>query len=237
MSPALFPHTVTRWFAALTGLFAVAILVSIASRAQDPAVVSPDHYKVEIDNELVRVLRSSGPGRAHTSMHDHPANVVIYLTDADVRVIAPDGAAKDSHRKRGEAIWNGPQKHERVNLSDKPYELIQIELKKPRSDAAAIPAKMDPLAVTPGRYTIFFENDHVRVLRSRGGPRAKADLHSHPPYVSVAMTATLTRVTDVAGKYRDVPRKAGSVAFNPALTHKEENLTDQPFEYVLVELK
>ena len=204
--------------------------------AQDPVSVSPKHYQVEFENEHLRVLRSSGSGRAHTPMHSHPENVVVYLTDADVRVVGPDGVAKDSHRQRGDAIWNGGQKHERINLSDKPYELIQVELKTTGMRSPPLGA-LDPIKVTPSRYRMLVENDRVRVLRAFIGPRAKAGLHQHPPFVAIALTDSLQRLTSESGETRDSKRKAGSVAFNPALKHQEENLTDQPIELVLVELK
>jgi hypothetical protein len=218
------------------------VLTSVAAAivsvfAQDPVKVSPNHYRVEVENEFVRVLRSSGGAHARTSLHEHPANVVIYLTDADVRVVGPDGVEKDSHRKRGDAIWNEPQKHERINLSDQPYELIQVELKGTMAKGVSIPRALDPLKVTPGRYRVVVENDRVRVLHARIGPRAKAELHAHPPYVSVALLDSRQRIGDESGAMREAVRKAGSVGFNPALKHTEENLSDQPAEFILVELK
>ena len=228
MSPSSVSHLLTQFF--------VATLCSLAL-AQDPVKVSPDHYSVELDNEFVRVLRSKGDGRAKTPMHEHPANVVVYLTDADVRVVGPEGEVKDSHRKRGDVIWNGPQKHERINLSDRPYELIQFELKA-KPSGASVPPALEPLKVSPGQYAILVENEHVRVIRSRGGPRAKAGLHAHPPYVSVALTALHIRRTDEAGNTRDVKRAAGSISpFNPSTRHAEENISDEPFESILVEFK
>lgn len=215
----------------------VSILATVVvSFAQDPVAVSPTHYKVEFESEHVRVLRSSGPGRARTPMHSHPENVVVYLTDADVRVIGPDGVSKDSHRKRGDAIWNGEQKHERVNLSDKPYELIQIELKGAGERSAPLGA-LDPVKVTPNRYRVLLENDRVRVLRAFIGPRAKAGLHQHPAFIAIALTDSHQRLTSESGETRESKRKAGSVAFNPPLRHQEENLTDEPIELVLVEFK
>lgn len=208
-----------------------------ALRAQDPALVSPDHYKVEIENDYVRVLRSTGPGHARTPMHSHPPNVVVYLSDADARVVGPDGVAKDSHRKRGEAIWNDAQQHERINLSDRPYELIQVELKQAHPPIMRVPPALDATKVTPDRYTVLVENDRVRVLRARIGPRAKAPLHAHPPYVAVALSESHQRLTSESGETRESKRPAGSLAFNPALRHAEENLLDTSIDYILVELK
>jgi hypothetical protein len=204
--------------------------------AQDPAKVSPDHYKVELENEYVRVLRSTGPGHAHIPMHSHPVNIVVYLTDADVRVIGPDRVAKDSHRKRGEAIWNGEQNHERVNLSDKPYELIQVEIKERRTTSASS-EKLDPVKLLPQQFSIVFENERVRVVRVKRGARAGAVMHQHPPYVAVMLTDLHAKNTNADGTTRMAQRKAGDVTFSPATQHLEANLADHPFEAVLVEIK
>lgn len=143
---------------------------------------------------------------------------------------------KDSHRRRGDAIWNPVQKHERINLSDMPYELIQVELKQ-RPPAQVIPARLDAVKVTPGRYTVLVDNERVRVLRSTVPPKTRAALHAHPAYVSVALTDAHQILADEKGGARDSVRKAGSVAFNLPLKHTEESLMDQKIEFVLIELK
>jgi beta-alanine degradation protein BauB len=220
--------------------FVVALLSQTAwgiSTGQDPVKVSPDHYKIEIENEFVRVLRSSGGGHVTTPMHEHPANVVVYLKDADVRVVGPDGSKKDSRRKRGDAIWNGPQKHERVNLNEKPYELIQVELKGKREAPTPWTSSLDPVKLARGQFSVIFENELVRVLRVRRGAYAKSVMHVHPAYVWVAFTDLHTRIFDQDGDSREIKHAAGSVGFSSAAKHSEENLLPQPFEAILVELK
>ena len=220
--------------------FAVALLSLTAwgvSTGQDPVKVSPDHYKVEVENEYVRVLRSTGGGHVTTPMHEHSANVVIYLKDADVRVVDPDGKKKDSQRKRGDAIWNGPQKHERINLSANPYELIQVELKGKREAPTPWTSSLDPVKLARGQFSVIFENEFVRVLRVRRGAYAKSVMHVHPAYVWVALTELHTRIFDQDGGSREIKHPAGSAGFSSATKHSEENLLAQPCEVILVELK
>jgi hypothetical protein len=45
------------------------------------------------------------------------------------------------------------------------------------------------------------------------------------------------KVTAPDGSGRDFVQKAGQVSFNPAGTHAEENVSDQPLETILIELK
>jgi hypothetical protein len=47
--------------------------------AEDPVKVDPRHYKVEFENERVRVLRIKyGPGEKSV-MHSHPESITVFL--------------------------------------------------------------------------------------------------------------------------------------------------------------
>src|SRR5512135_3864064 len=59
--------------------------------AQDPVAVAPGQYKVEFEDDAVRVLRVVyGPGEK-SSMHEHPDSVAVYLTGGQIRITLPDG--------------------------------------------------------------------------------------------------------------------------------------------------
>ncbi len=96
---------------------------------QDPVKVDPKHYKVELENDRVRVLRISyGPGEKSV-MHGHPAIVAINLTDAHFKFTYPDGKTEDIQAKAGEVLSFPAFEHLPENLGDKPYEAIAVELK------------------------------------------------------------------------------------------------------------
>ena len=97
--------------------------------ALDPVKVDPKHFKVVLENDRVRVLRSTGDPHGKLAMHEHPARVTVYLTDLHNRSTTPDGKTQDTDRKKGEVTWSPAQKHSSENLGDKPTENIQIELK------------------------------------------------------------------------------------------------------------
>ena len=103
--------------------------------------------------------------------------------------------------------------------------------------AAAQGAAPDPVRVDSGHYTVELENERVRVLRIRYGPREKSVMHSHPALVAVMVTGGHMRMTYPDGTTEDIVAKAGQVISFPALDHLPENLSDQPFEVVAVELK
>jgi quercetin dioxygenase-like cupin family protein len=100
-----------------------------AAMALDPVKVDPKHFKVVLENDRVRVLRSTGDPHGKLAMHEHPARVTVYLTELHNRSTTPDGKTQDTDRKKGEVTWSAAQKHSSENLGDKPTVNIQIELK------------------------------------------------------------------------------------------------------------
>ncbi len=98
-------------------------------------------------------------------------------------------------------------------------------------------AKPDPVKVDPGHYKVESENEQVRVLRVRYGPKARSVMHSHPACVAIFLTDARCRFTYPDGKTEDVEIKAGQTMAMPAVDHLPENLTDSPLEVILVEIK
>lgn len=113
------------------GLLVVAVMVTSAlpAFAQDAVQVDPKHYKVEFENDQVRVLRITyGPGEASV-MHQHPANVAVFLTDGRGRFTLPDGKTQDAPFAAGSVEWGPGETHLPENVGDAPFELILVELK------------------------------------------------------------------------------------------------------------
>ena len=109
-----------------------------AAMAQDPVKVDPKHYRVEFENDQVRVLRVHYGPHEKSVMHSHPNAVVIFLSDAHRKSTRPDGKSVERSGKAGDTMWAPAERHLPENLSDKPIDGILVELKgKP---IAAIPA-------------------------------------------------------------------------------------------------
>lgn len=121
-------------------LSSLAVLFLATARAQDPVKVDANHYKVEFQNDRVRVLRISYGPHEKSVMHYHPAGVAVFLTDAHVRFAFPDGKTQEAEKKAGEFMWNPAGKHLPENLSDQRLELVLVELKGGAA-AAKKPAK------------------------------------------------------------------------------------------------
>lgn len=111
------------------GIIALSLFMSSRAWAQDAAKVDSAHYKVEFENDQVRVLRVTyGPGEKSV-MHEHLNAVAVFLTDAQGQFTFPDGQTVPVTVKAGQVIWDPAGKHLPENKGDKPFEVIVIELK------------------------------------------------------------------------------------------------------------
>jgi hypothetical protein len=62
---------------------------------QDPVKVDPKHYKVDVENEKVRVLRINYGAHEKSVMHSHPDGVAIFQNDIHCRFTFPDGKTEE----------------------------------------------------------------------------------------------------------------------------------------------
>jgi len=97
----------------------------------DPVRVAPDHYEVEFENPQVRVLRAHyGPHEAGP-LHEHVLNrVMVYLTDANMKVTTPEGNVQIMKGSAGDVRMGGAAKHKEENRSLLPFEVLVVELKR-----------------------------------------------------------------------------------------------------------
>jgi uncharacterized protein (TIGR02246 family) len=100
-----------------------------AAAGPDPIAVDPAHYKVAFENDKVRVLRITYGPKEKSVMHSHPEGVVVFLNDINGRFKMPDGSTRDMQVKAGTVSWTDAETHEPENLGNKPFEVIQVELK------------------------------------------------------------------------------------------------------------
>ena len=96
----------------------------------DPAQVDPRHYKVEFENDRVRVLRITFGPHEKSVMHSHPDLIGILLSDHHSLHRFPDGRTEEMKGKTGDIQYLKACEHDPSNLSDKPLESIAVELKK-----------------------------------------------------------------------------------------------------------
>lgn len=93
------------------------------------------------------------------------------------------------------------------------------------------------MASTRQHVTIDFENDDVRVLRFKYGPNDKYVKHEHVEGVLIFLSDHRIRFTCSDGKIVETTAKVGDTLWDPRIKYLPENLSDDPLELMLVELK
>ena len=114
----------------LSGVIAFGVASYAQTAKADPVKVDPKHYKVEFENDKVRVLRIHYAAGEKSVMHAHPDSVAVYLTDGKARMTTPDGKSQDSPVKAGASGWADAGSHLPQNIGDKPFDVLLVELKK-----------------------------------------------------------------------------------------------------------
>jgi quercetin dioxygenase-like cupin family protein len=113
-------------------ILTVLSMAASAAYAQDAVKVDPKHYKVEFENESVRVLRITyGPGEKSV-MHEHPGAVAVFMTDSEFHMTDPDGNTEPAPTGApGVVIWTPATTHSPQNVGKAAAEVILIEIKSP----------------------------------------------------------------------------------------------------------
>jgi quercetin dioxygenase-like cupin family protein len=78
-------------YSLLTPALLAGLIAASPGFAQDSVKTNPDVYHVVLENDAVRVLHVSVPAGAKTTLHEHPDNVIVALTDSKVRFTGADG--------------------------------------------------------------------------------------------------------------------------------------------------
>ena len=105
---------------------------------QDATVVAPKNYKVELENDLVRVVRVTYDPHEKTPMHEHQGNaavIVVLQGGGRMRQVNADGTIIDGKAEKAGTVRfvtaRAPFKHASENVTDYRLETIRVELKNP----------------------------------------------------------------------------------------------------------
>jgi quercetin dioxygenase-like cupin family protein len=119
---------------AVISLFVAVIASAVSAQAQtgeiDPAVVSPDMYKVLLENEHVRVVEYEILPGQKDNWHTHPAKVSYVLAGGTLRISPEEGESFIVEEKTGSTIWfEAVGKHYGENVGHTPVRIVFVEIK------------------------------------------------------------------------------------------------------------
>jgi len=212
-----------------------ALLLLGAALASIPTAPSA----VLLENSEVKVARALEKNQVVGKFHQHAMNrVMVYLQPGRQRFTYQDGRPPAVFDwKAGQVVWSPPSGMHSPQVVDHDFDIVEVELKTTGTDKA-ISSDLDPLKVDPAHYKLEFENPQVRVLRVKIPPHGVAPMHAHATdRVTVFLTDQNFRTKDSTGTVATVAHKAGDVAWGTPIEHTEQNLSDEPFEAVTVEIK
>jgi acetyl esterase len=95
----------------------------------DALRVDPERYRVELENERVRVVRLNFGPRERGLMVHHPPRVLVTLTDVAVKLVFADGSTDERSAPAGVAGWLEAETLQTENAADEPLEVVLVEPK------------------------------------------------------------------------------------------------------------
>ena len=103
-------------------------------KAKDALAADPKHYKLEFENEHMRVLRLTLKADEVSPVHDDlDALFVCIAVGSDkachLRLTRPGGRSQDIHLQAGESRWVYGDTRSEKNLGTQPLEMLIIETK------------------------------------------------------------------------------------------------------------
>ncbi len=97
---------------------------------RDAVKLDPRHYKVELENDRLRIVRISYGPNEKSVMHQHPPGVAVFITDGDFKFTFPDGRIEELHQIAGDFLtFDERWEHLPESLTNKPFQALYIELK------------------------------------------------------------------------------------------------------------
>jgi oxalate decarboxylase/phosphoglucose isomerase-like protein (cupin superfamily) len=205
----------------------------------DAVTADPDHYSVEFENDVARLLRIRYGAGETSTMHHHPANCAIFLGVGMTTFELPDGEVIEAPATElGEVMCTDAEDHLPTNVGDEPFELVLIEFKDGGAAGSATAEYPDAVTADPDHYSVEFENDVARLLRIRYGAGETSTMHHHPANCAIFLGVGMTTFELPDGEVIEAPAtELGEVMCGDADVHLPTNVGDEPFELVLLELK
>ncbi len=195
----------------------VAIIVSLlaaTAAAQDVFKVAPHAYKLQFENEWVRVTRVRYAPHEKIAAHEHTptASAYVYLNDSGPVVfnhIDKDyGPVTRPATKAGSfRVYRGiDELHEVENKSELPSEFLRVEFKTEPVNEKSLRGKFFRESYPAGEnfQKVQFENEQIRITRlvCAAGRKIDVSAKATEPSLLIALSPADLKVSGGAGKAR-----------------------------------
>ena len=234
----------------LAGLMATISLVVISGFAQDPFKVAPQAYKLDFENEWVKVARVHYGPHEKIPAHDHTktAAAYVYLNDGGpviFRHIGLEyGAITRQATKAGSfRLYRAVKEvHEVENTSDLPSDFLRVEFKTQPVNESSLRGRFYREDYPAGENfkKVQFENEQVRVTRlvCAAGKSLDASTNSTEPALLIALSRAQLTSTGPKGAKTRLSLATGDTGWVPANERRLfENTGATPAELLRFDFK
>jgi hypothetical protein len=229
------------------GLPALAAVLFLAapSAAQDPLVLLPESYKLQFENEWVRVTRVHYAPHARLPAHAHTTapSAYVYLNDAGPVIFKHIGLGygaigRPATVARAFRLYKNVQEvHEVENPNDTPSDFLRVEFKTEPLGEARLRGRFYPETYPADENfsKVHFENEQIRVTRRACAPGRRCDLSPGPS--TPALLVALAPARFKGGDQEWTLDAGGTQWLDAGVTRAIENTTSAPLEVLLFEFK
>jgi hypothetical protein len=228
-------------------------LLALPVFAQDPVKVAPQAYKIDFENDWVKVLRVHYAPKEKIPEHDHPATAAayVYLNDSGPVIFKHVGLSygaitRPAVKARAFRLWYAVKEtHEVENTGDTPSDFIRIEFKTDPVNPRGLRGKFQPEeypqdGADQNFQKVQFENEQLRATRLAVAPRRKLAVSTaaNEPALIVAITPASFKIkTGKASPSKSSLEAGKTMWFEPGAMIEFENLGGAPAEMLRFDLK
>lgn len=112
-------------------LILTAAFCSTVFAADDIVKVAPDHCKVVLDNDKVRVIEYTAKPGDKVGMHSHPAHVIYVISGGGkTKFTMENGKTDEREMKKGDSMWVDEVTHATEHMGKAETHVLIVEMKK-----------------------------------------------------------------------------------------------------------
>jgi len=218
--------------------------------AQDPLKTLPQAYKLQFENDWVKVTRVhyAPKEKLPPHQHTHTASAYVYLNDSGPVVFKHIGLAygavtRPATKAASFRLYQGLQEiHEVENLSDLPSDFLRVEFKTEPINEKSLRGRFYREAYPRGEnfQKVQFENEQVRITRLVCATGKTLELSTSPnePSLLVALVPSKLKTGESKGKSAALNLEMGKTTWIAAGRQEEfKNTGNAPAELLRFDFK
>jgi hypothetical protein len=232
------------------GLATLLCLFTVDAIGQDPLKTLPDAYKLEFENEWVKVVRVHYAPHQKLAAHEHTptASAYVYLNDGGPVVFNHidkfyGAVTRPATKAGGFRVYKGIQElHEVENQSDLPSDFLRVEFKTEPLNENSLRGRFNRESYPPGEnfQKVQFENEQIRITRlvCAAHKSLEVSTSSSEPALLIALSPAQFKNVKNKGKATQIKLGPGQSKWI-ALSQQEQldNIGDTPVELLRFDFK